>query len=132
MYQFGRPLSLLAVSLTLFLLSGNPRSFAVETVQPSPFGQMVSNLNPANWKMPKMPTFQGLMPQNEEKARIKKKKEGLVDEVSKTASSGWTRTKAALNPQKLNPTKFFTASAKSSSPPAPTSKKRTSRSRRSM
>ena len=71
-------------------------------------------LNPANWKMPsfKMPSFQGLMPGNDEKARIKKKKDGLFQEVTKTATNSWTKTKEVFNPAKLNPTNFFTASSR--------------------
>jgi len=122
MTQLGRPVSLFALSFALFLLLGNSPSFADQVVQPSPFGQMISNLNPANWKMPKMPSFRGLLPKAEEKKKIKKKKDGLVDEVSKTASRSWSRTKRALNPRKLNPANFFTASSRSPSKPASGSK----------
>jgi hypothetical protein len=76
-------------------------------------------LNPANWKMPsfKMPTFQSLMPGNDEKARIKKKKDGFFQEVTQSASNSWTKTKQVFNPQKLNPVNYFTASAKSPAKP---------------
>ncbi|KAA1259345.1 hypothetical protein LF1_18770 [Rubripirellula obstinata] len=71
-------------------------------------------LNPANWKMPsfKMPSFQNLMPGTDEKARITKKKDGLFQEVGQTASNSWKKTKDVFNPQKLNPTNFFTASSR--------------------
>lgn len=95
------------------------------TVEPSPMGKMVSGLNPMNWKMPKlkMPSFKEMLPGQEEKARITKKKDGLFSEVGKTASNSWSRTKAALNPQKLNPVNFFTASARTPSEPEPEKKK---------
>jgi hypothetical protein len=120
MYTFGRPATIFALSFSLFLLSGSDRLRADEATPVSPFGQMVNSLNPANWKMP---SFQGLMPQTQEKAKIKKKKDGLVDEVGKTASSSWNRTKEAFNPQKLNPANFFTASAKSPADTTPAPKK---------
>lgn len=71
-------------------------------------------LNPANWKMPsfKMPSFGNLMPGSDEKARITKKKDGLFQEVGQSASNSWKKTKEVFNPQKLNPTKFFTASSR--------------------
>jgi len=123
MYQFGRLVSLIAISLSLLLLSPNPKCFAEETVQQSQFGQMLSNLNPANWKMPKMPNFRNLMPKKQETEMIMKKKDGLVDEVGKTASSSWSRTKSAFNPQKLNPANFLPASAMSPSKPVAEAKK---------
>jgi hypothetical protein len=81
--------------------------------------QIASGLNPLNWRMPqwKMPNFRRLLPGNEEKARIKNKKDGLFDEVGKTASNSWNKTKTALDPQKLNPANFFTASARTPSAP---------------
>ncbi len=116
MYQFGRRIPLLAISISLCLLAGNSRSFADEAIQLSPFQRMVRGLNPANWKVP---GWNALLPQNEEKARIKKKKDGLVEEVSKTASTSWNRTKQALNP-----VKFFTASSRSATPPTDAEAKR--------
>ena len=115
MNKFGRPASLLALGISLCLWSGTQRISAQETAEPTTFGQFFSSLNPANWKMP---SFRSMLPQTEEKARIKKKRESLVDEVGKTASSSWTRTRAALNPAN-----FFTTSAKSPSPSAPTADK---------
>jgi hypothetical protein len=115
MNKFGRPASLLALGISLCLLSGSQHLSADETVQPTPFGQMINRLNPANWKMP---NFRSMLPQTEEKARIKKKRESLVDEVGKTASSSWTRTTEALNPAR-----FFTTSAKTPATPNPTAKK---------
>jgi hypothetical protein len=44
----------------------------------------------------------------------------LVDEVGKTASGSWSRTKQALNPQRFYPTNFFPASARTPSTPEPT------------
>ena len=79
---------------------------------------MAGALNPMNWRMPqwKMPNFRAMLPGQDEKARIKKKKDSLLDEVTKTASNSWSRTKAALNPQKLNPVNFFPASARTPAP----------------
>ena len=123
MYSIGRPATLVTLAFSLILLSGTAQIRADEVTPASPFGQMASKLNPANWKMPKMPNFQGLLPQAEEKARVTKKKDSLVDEVGKTASSSWDRTKEALNPQKLNPANFFTASSRTPGNAAPTEKK---------
>lgn len=106
----------LGAALALMLCADLSTSSAQETGQ-SPMGQLASGLNPMNWKMPqwKMPNFREMLPAQEEKARIKKKKDGLVSEVTQTASNSWNRTKAALNPQKLNPVNFFTASARTPS-----------------
>ncbi len=118
MYSIGRPATLVTLAFSLILLSGSAQIHADEATPASPFGQMVSKLNPANWKMPKMPTFQGLMPQAEEKARVTKKKDSLVDEVGKTASSSWNRTKQALNPAN-----FFAASSRTPANTGPAAKK---------
>ena len=114
----------IAIGAALMLLLCADQSTAVaqtKTTDPTPIGQMAAGLNPMNWKMPewKLPNFRELLPAQEEKARIKKKKDGLVDEVTQTASRSWNRTKRALDPQKLNPANFFTASARmpSKTPP---------------
>ncbi len=115
MYKLVRCVTLFALlfSSVVFLDPGQCR--ADEATPTTPFGRMVHGLNPANWKMP---TFSGLLPQQEEKARLTKKKDSLVDEVGQTASNSWNRTKTALNPQRLNPVRFFTASA--ATPATPT------------
>jgi hypothetical protein len=81
--------------------------------QPSAVGQMASNLNPMNWRMPqwKKPSFKAMLPAKDEQAQLKKKKDGLFSEVGKTASNSWTRTKEVLSP-----TNFFTASARKPEP----------------
>lgn len=81
-------------------------------------------LNPANWKMPsfKMPSLEGMLPQAEEKQRIVKKKDSFFSEIGKTVSNSWNRTKEAFNPQKLNPTRFLTASSRTPSKQASESK----------
>jgi hypothetical protein len=84
---------------------------------------MVHNMNPANWTMPqwRMPNFRSILPGQEEKAVIKKNKDGFVDGVQKSAQKSWTRTKEVLDPQKLNPTRFFpgaTAGNKTPSKPS--------------
>lgn len=96
-------------SLTL-VLTANANAHADE---PAPMGP----LNPMNWKMPelKMPSFKSILPGAEEKTRIKKKKDGLFSEVTQSATNSWNRTKEVFNPQKLNPTRFFTASSKTQS-----------------
>ena len=112
----------LGAALTMVLCADLSIATAQETAtaqkeEPITIGQMASGLNPMNWKMPqwKMPNFRGMLPAQEEKARIKKKKDGLLSEVTQTASNSWSRTKDALNPQKLNPANFFTASARTPS-----------------
>jgi hypothetical protein len=100
-----------ALTLLLFvdLSTANAQT---KSTDPTPIGRMVSGLNPMNWKLP---NFREMLPAQEEKARIKKKKDGLFDEVTQTASRSWNRTKAVLNPQKLNPINFFPASARTPS-----------------
>ena len=120
MFRFSRTTTQMTLLMTLFVLTGTDRISADEAAPATPFGQMVHRLNPANWKMP---SFQGLLPQTQEKARIKKKKESLVDEVGKTASSSWNRTKETFNPQKLNPANFFPAAARTPAKSAPAAKK---------
>ena len=104
----------IGAALTLFLLTGFSTAPAQEPAEATSTGSMASGLNPMNWRMPqwKMPNFRELLPAQEEKAAIKKKKDGLFDEVTQTASRSWNRTKKALNPQKLNPVNFFPASAR--------------------
>ncbi len=65
----------------------------------------------------KMPSFRGLLPAKEEKVRIKKKKDSLLDDLTQTASGSWERTKKAFNPQKLNPIRLFPASNKTPARP---------------
>ncbi|MEO1615750.1 MAG: hypothetical protein AAFV88_07885 [Planctomycetota bacterium] len=73
---------------------------------PSPISKMMNGLNPANWKMPKMPTMDRFLPTKAEKDRVITKKNGLVQEVSMTAKKSWQRTKDTLNPMKLIPAGF--------------------------
>lgn len=104
---------------TIFSINLSTAS-ADTTVEPSPLGQVVNGLNPANWKMPewKMPSLKGLLPNQEEKARITKKKDGLFSEVGKTVSNRWAKTKETFSPDKLNPVNFFQASARTNVTPA--------------
>ena len=115
MWKSSRSTNLFALALAIFLLTGVSVAEADQTAPATPFGRMMNNLNPANWKMP---SLKRMMPQAQEKARIKKKKDGLVSEVGKTASNSWNRTKDALNPQK-----FFTASSRTPAKTAPAPKK---------
>ncbi len=107
---------LTAALLLAWTLNQTPAS-ADEVIEPSPMSQLVSGLNPANWTMPqwKMPDFRSIMPGQEEKVRIKKKKDGLFTEVKTTASNSWTKTKQVLDPQKLNPARMFPASTRTPS-----------------
>ena len=117
-------LKISAVALLLALNFGlNTRySVADEVVQPSPAERLARGLNPANWQMPKwkMPDFPSLLPGNEEKARIKKKKDGFFGEVSKTASNSWSKTKKAFSPENFSPMQIFPAAART---PAKTEEK---------
>ena len=81
---------------------------AQEAEPATPFGQMVNNLNPVNWKMP---NFRGLLPGQDETKRIKTRKDGLVSEVKQSASNTWTKTKEVFNPQKLNPANYFSTAS---------------------
>jgi hypothetical protein len=103
-----------AVSVALVLFTSLSTATADELIEPSPIAKVAKGLNPVNWKMPqwKVPGLKQLLPGGEEKARIKNKKEGLVYEVSKTASNSWNKTKQAFSPKNLNPIRFFSASAK--------------------
>ena len=108
-----------AAAVTLFLLACPQVGIAQQPAEQGPtIGQMAAGLNPMNWRMPqwKMPNFRQMLPGADEKARIKKKKEGLFDEVTKTASNSWMKTKEMLNPQKLNPVRFMPASSRTPSP----------------
>ncbi|MCG8650909.1 MAG: hypothetical protein MI861_13810 [Pirellulales bacterium] len=110
-----QPVAIILVALSV--LAGPNAALADKPVRSSPVGRMVDTLNPANWKMPsmKMPKFSSILPARDEKARIKKKKDSLMDEVTQTASNSWRKTKETLNPKKLNPVRFFSASAKTPS-----------------
>jgi hypothetical protein len=94
------------------LLVDLPLVRADTVVQASPAARMLHAMNPVNWRMPQMPNFRDLLPGQDEKARIKKKKDGLVGEVGKTATNSWNKTKQVLNPQKLNPINYFPASSR--------------------
>ncbi|MEM8666407.1 MAG: hypothetical protein AAGG48_02755 [Planctomycetota bacterium] len=92
-------------------------SVADELIKPSPAARLARGLNPTNWQMPKwkLPDVRSLLPNNDEKARIKKKKDGFFDEVGKTASNSWNKTKAAFQPENLSPMRMFPASARTPS-----------------
>ena len=103
----------LATSAVLVLVFSLPTNVGQQAMGQEPAAAPLGPLNPANWKMP---SFQSLLPGAEEKTRIKKKKDGLFQELTQSVSGSWNRTKAVFNPQKLNPANFFTASAKTPSP----------------
>ena len=84
----------------------------------NPFTQLMSGLNPANWKMPKLPSMSTFLPTKTEQDRVITKKDGLVTEMSTTAKQSWQRTKATLNPMRLIPAGF-----KQGSQAAPAAKK---------
>jgi len=111
--MIGKTLCRSLIAATLVMLAfGSPAS-AQPSVdgtgsQPGPFGQMMQGLNPANWRMPefKLPKMSNFLPTPKEKKRVIEKKDGFVDEVSKTAKNSWRRTKETLNPMRLMPAGF--------------------------
>ncbi len=106
------------ITLSAVILCCSPAP-ADEVNRPSPVRRMVDTMNPTKWQMPtflKMPKFSGILPAKQDQTRIKKKKDGLMEDVTQTASSSWKRTKEVFSPQNLNPIKFFPASAKTPSP----------------
>lgn len=104
---------LTAALLLAWTLNQTPAT-ADTVIGPSPMSRLVSGMNPANWTMPqwKMPDFKSIIPGQDEKTRIKKKKDGLFTEVKTSASNSWTKTKEVLDPQKLNPARMFPAAAR--------------------
>ena len=118
-------MSLIAMALVVAMAAESAHAQeATLTDQPTtgtfgqtPIGRVVSGLNPANWKMPKMPTFQQVMPGEAEKTRIKQKKNSLVTEVSETASKSWSKTKEVLNPKRLLPSNLFGQRPQTPTPP---------------
>lgn len=86
------------------------QSGVVPTTSSTPtFGEMAAKLNPANWKMPamKMPKFGDLLPGQDDRTRIVKKKDNLLTDVTDTAKRSWRKTKQTLDPGRLNPMKLF-------------------------
>jgi len=110
---------IVAVGVAVLMFTTATGARGEESNATTPFGQFMQRMNPANWRMPTLPTFRSVLPKTEEKARIRKKSDGLVDEVGKTAQNSWQRTKDALSPQRFAPN-FFTASAKSPARTTPT------------
>ncbi|TWT78996.1 hypothetical protein CA13_03930 [Planctomycetes bacterium CA13] len=81
--------------------------------EPTPMGQFFSGLNPVNWKMP---SFKSMLPGQEDKARIVKKKDGLVSDVTQTAAKSWEKTKEIFNPARLSPANLFAAKEPAAAP----------------
>ncbi len=50
--------------------------------------------NPMTWSAPTMPW-------SKEPPRIKRKSQGMVGDLNRTAQSGWTKTKDMMNPSKV-------------------------------
>ena len=96
-------IAIASLSLVMFTNLDNVNADTPE--ESSGFGQAASAMNPLNWKMPelKMPNFKSLLPSKAEQTQIDEKKDGLFDQVGKTASNSWTKTKTALSPKNLNP-----------------------------
>lgn len=108
----------LAVAFFCFAFSASEAS--AQIAQPHAGG----GFNPLNWKMPKfeapkMPSFSSMLPGQEDKQRITKKKDNLFTDVGKTARSSWAKTKEVFNPAKLNPANLF----KPASPAPPSTSK---------
>lgn len=95
-------------SLITAVMATSGDAIAQDAQPTTPFGQMASKLNPANWTMP---NFRGLLPGQDETTRIKTRKEGLVTEVKQSASNSWKKTKEVFNPQKLNPANYFSTAS---------------------
>ncbi len=108
--------AIVIASLSMVMFADLAKVNADEGEASSGLGRVANTMNPLNWKMPKfkMPNFKRLLPSKTEQTEIKEKKDGLFDEVGKTASNSWTKTKNALNPKNMNPAKFFTTSSRKS------------------
>ena len=117
-------IAIASLSLVMFTSLGNVSADTPE--ESSGFGKAASAMNPLNWKMPqlKMPNFKSLLPSKAEQTEINEKKDGLFDQVGKTASNSWSKTKTALSPKNLNPARFFTASSKSAVKTTPVKEKK--------
>jgi len=116
-------IAIASLSLVMFTSLGNVSADTPE--ESSGFGKAASAMNPLNWKMPqlKMPNFKSLLPSKAEQTEINEKKDGLFDQVGKTASNSWSKTKTALSPKNLNPARFFTTSSKSAVKTTPVKEK---------
>ncbi len=77
-----------------------PASIQPSMTEPSTTGSFFSNLNPANWRMPKI---NEILPGQDDRTRIRKKKDGLFTDVTDTATRTWDRTKKTFDPRRLNP-----------------------------
>ena len=117
-------IAIASLSLVMFINLGNVSADTPD--ESAGFGKAANAMNPLNWKMPKikMPNFKNLLPSKTEQAAINEKKDGLFDQVGKTASSSWSKTKTALSPKNLNPDRFFTASSKSAVQRSPVKEKK--------
>jgi len=110
----------------LFALTAATPVFAdspAGTGGPGTIGNMLHGLNPMNWTMPQFnrPNFRSVLPGQEDKRRIVKKKDSLFDDVSKTASNSWQKTKTVLNPMNLAPSNLFGGGPAASRPAEPES-----------
>lgn len=113
---------IVAVGAATLLCASAADATADDASRSNAWGQFMQTMNPVNWRLPALPQFRSILPKSEENARIRKKGDSLIDEVSKTASGSWQRTKDALNPQRFAPN-VFTASAKTASRPEPPKRK---------
>lgn len=96
-------------------------TWADHPIERTPIQRVADTLNPTRWKLPKfmkLPKFGRILPPQEEPARIRKRDEGFMSGMGKTASHGWDRTKDVLNPKNLSPARLMPASAKQPSRPA--------------
>lgn len=121
-----RYVAIAIASLSLVMLTNVATVNADAPEEPSTFGKATNAMNPLNWKMPefKMPNFKSILPSKAEQAEVNEKKDGLFDQVGKTASNSWSKTKTALSPKNLNPTRFFTTSSKSAVKTVPVKEKK--------
>ncbi len=97
----------LMISITTAVSSAQAQSAAPQ----SALAKAGHAMNPMNWSMPKVNFLS-----KPEPPRITKKESSVFSTVSKKTASGWNRTKNALNPSNLFPSKPKTAASEKKSP----------------
>jgi len=107
--SFPTPVAVLLAAIIIHFSAHSEAAAQSPTDSGMTIGQMASRLNPANWTMPKlrMPKMPSLLPGQEDRTRIVKKRDNLLTDVSDTAKRSWQRTKETLNPARLNPMNLF-------------------------
>lgn len=101
-----RTIVLLAATIVTVSVIDCPTVRSDEFQAQSTVGRFMEGLKPQNWKMP---SLQSILPGQNERDQIKKRKDGLVQEVTESAKRSWQKTKDTLNPKRLIPTNLFGA-----------------------